>query len=472
MVRTSKLVVSANQSPYKIERENVYCYKKAQNDRIYIPCKYNTLPRKYQKINYPNPLVELKPDQEKVLQEYEELCKSQIQMAKDKLKAQKDLIHISSKTDNKTINEKDDVFSAHKYDDPNDIPFTLDSIAIKDDGVESCICHPVFGHIYTGFGKTYSTIVWAAQKKLPILVFINTDSVRQAWIKSFKDILGMDAYEASGKTLEKRDICVLSIQLAVLHQYSRDIYSHYGTVIVDEADTLCTQLAVNVLLDLSPKYFIGLTATVRRGDGLDKVMDIFWGHRKFWIKRIKEFGEECMMKLNILHTGQIVESVYNKRGNLDWNAMAEMVANIYERNILIRNLCLLHRDSKILILCKRKEHVEILVQLLTEVGENVSTYYGNDNFYYDAHILIATLSKAGRGYDDKQVSAAFDGRRFDVLIMTMTMKNADQAMGRGLRGDKLNLYLLVDDNSTMKNHADDMKKINSKRGAIINEEYI
>ena len=52
------------------------------------------------------------------------------------------------------------------------------------------------------------------------------------------------------------------------------------------------------------------------------------------------------------------------------------------------------------------------------------------------------------------------------------MKNADQAMGRGLRGDKLNLYLLVDDNSTMKNHSDDMKKINSKRGAIINEEYI
>lgn len=433
MVKAQTLIVSSTSSPYQTERESVYCYKSnADKTGVYIPCKYNSKPRTYPVVEYPTPLINLRPDQEKVLNEYEDLCKLQVQMAKDKTNS--------------------------------DVPYTIDPT-----NPNTCVCHPVFGHIYTGFGKTYSTIIWAARKKLPILVFINTDPIRQGWVKSFKEILGIDVYEVSGSTLEKRDVCICSIQLAVKHNYSRDIYSHYGTVICDEADVLCTQLSVNVMLDLAPKYFIGLTATVRRPDGLDKVMDIFWGHRKYWIKRLKEFGEECTMRLHILYTGQNVPSINNKRGNLDWNAMAESIANIYERNVMIRNLCLLHKDSKVLILCKRKEHVQTLVQMLREVGEDVASYYDTDKQYFDAHILVATVSKAGRGYDDKSVSAAFDGRRFDVLIMTMTMRNADQAMGRALRGEKLNLYLCVDDNPTMKNHAEEMRKTNAKRGATIME---
>lgn len=152
--------------------------------------------------------------------------------------------------------------------------------------------------------------------------------------------------------------------------------------------------------------------------------------------------------------------------------MALNVANIDERNISIRNLCLMHMKSKILILCKRKEHVENLSKMMRNTGMDVSTYFDSNKTYYDAHVLIATLSKAGRGYDDAQVSAAFDDRRFDVLIMAMTMKNADQALGRGLRGDYLRCYLLVDENSVMKSHSEKMKNENAKRGANIIEEFI
>jgi superfamily II DNA or RNA helicase len=152
---------------------------------------------------------------------------------------------------------------------------------------------------------------------------------------------------------------------------------------------------------MKPRYFIGLTATVRRNDGLDRVLDIFWGSRKEWIVRLKEFGEECTMDLQILYTPFVIDNIYDRRGTLDWNGMAETVANIDERNILIRNLCLMHCKSKILILCKRKEHVETLSTLMRNTGMDVSTYYEKSKNYYDAHVLIATLSKAGRGYDDK-----------------------------------------------------------------------
>lgn len=509
MVKFTDLVAYAKQSPYKSKSDTVYCYKynsiyslkaklksihspllsafdnvvnsqsifelKYQNiikssgndelisfyndllDKynrkrygIFIPCKYNTTPIVYDTVDYPTPLITLRPDQKKVLEEFEDVCIQQVKLAIDK-------------PNMKEVGDND----VHKYSTSKDIPFTLDPNVPN-----TCICHPIFGNLYTGFGKTWSSIIFAASKKLPIAIICNSDTVRKAWVKSFKEILDIDITVVSGPIIGKHNVCIISSQMMYYHNYSRDEFIHYGTVIVDEADVFCTQNAVNMLLDLTPKYLIGLTATIRRADGLDKVLDIFWGHRKFWIKRFMEFNASHSMNLNICHTGFKVDSILTMKGNLDWNAISETVYNIYERNILIRNLCLLHNNAKILIICKRKEHVKILVTMLKEVGEDVCSYYNTDKSYYDAHILITTLSKAGRGYDDKNVSDAFDGRRFDVLIMTMTVKDADQAMGRALRGNKLNLYLLVDDNSTMKKHAEEMKSINSKRGALIQEEYL
>jgi hypothetical protein len=56
--------------------------------------------------------------------------------------------------------------------------------------------------------------------------------------------------------------------------------------------------------------------------------------------------------------------------------------------------------------------------------------------------------------------------------MAMTIKNADQALGRGLRDKYLRCYLIVDDNTIMKKHATQMKTENAKRGANIIEEYV
>jgi superfamily II DNA or RNA helicase len=152
--------------------------------------------------------------------------------------------------------------------------------------------------------------------------------------------------------------------------------------------------------------------------------------------------------------------------------MVEISTYIEERNIFIRNLCILHSDKKILILCKTKTHVETLFEMMKVAGIDVCIYYDNLKIYYDAHVLIATVSKAGRGYDDKQVSSAYDGRRFDVLIMPTTLRNTDQALGRALRGNWLLCYLMVDDNPTMKKHAMTMKTSSEKKGAKIVEEYI
>lgn len=413
MVKANELVVKGTASQYLTETPTIFCYKKNTNGSTCIPCRFHTKEKTYDSIIFNVPDITLRPEQEKVLEEME--------------------------------NQSDD----------------------------NKICNTIFGNIYTGFGKSAIGSIFAARKQGPILIFCNTDAIRKGWIGTWKDFFGIDIHCASGKVLGKHKVCICSTQLAVQHikEYASDL-KYYKTVICDEADTLCTQSIVNVLLELTPKYLIGLTATVRRNDGLDGVLDIFWGSRTNWIKRLKEFSESCSMILNILYTPFKIDSIFNKKNALDWMAMAQVSSSIEDRNILIRNLCVMHMNKKILILTKIKDHVEILYNKLSSINIDVSTYCGTAKAYYDAHVLIATLSKAGRGYDDKQVSAAFDGRRFDILILCITMRDADQALGRALRGDNLGVYLIVDDNTTMKNHAEEMKKVNSRRGATIVEEYM
>lgn len=412
MVKTSELVVRGKSSPWKTQSPIIYCLKELANGNVHLPCIYMEKRKEYEYVDFPEVKTTTRPEQDLCLQE------------------------LLSKID------------------------------------ESKPCNCIFGHIYTGFGKSRVFLRMAIRFKIPILIICNSDSVRTGWINECEDTLGMTPHIAS-KELGQYPITIASIQMCVKHKYGRSQYNYYGTIIVDEADVYCTQKSVDEILDFYPRYLLGCSATViREGDGLHKVLDIFWGPRSNWVVRLKEFGETCSMRLHILHTPYKIDNIYNVQGKMDWGSMIENITYIKDRNTFIRNLCILHQNKKILILCKTKAHTENLYTILVEVGEDVSIYYDNLRNYYDAHILIATVSKAGRGYDDKQISAAFDGRRFNLLILCNTQKDFTQSLGRGLRGDDLLCYLLVDDNSVMKHHASDFAKSCDKKGAIVVEQYI
>lgn len=407
------LQVTGLYNQYKQSKTIIYCKKPGKNGGDYIPCRFNTIEYKYDKVEFKiNENFKLRPDQKVAYDEMLDKCKE---------------------------------------DKP---------------------CIPIFCHMFTGFGKSKLSIYFSAMKKLPILLIISSDTIRQGWIKSFKDMLGIDPYIASGPILGKHNICILTMQLALRHNFNREDYKHYGTVIVDEADLMCTQNNVNTMLEFSPKYFIGLTATIRRlNDGLDKVLDVFWGHRRLWIRRLKEYDNKCQMNLHILNTGISVPKLTNRKGTIDWTAISEVVSENEDRNIIIRNLCLLHKNSKILILCRWKNHVKILVDMLRDIGEDVSSYYGNNSSYYDSHILISTISKGGRGMDTANVSINHDEREFDVVILTLTSKDCDQQIGRSRSSDTI-VYLLVDNLSTMQKHSRLVSDAYKKRKANIHIEYI
>ena len=443
MLTTAMLESTGVISQYKKgTRNTILCYKKTPEGTISIPCRWRTIPIRFNHVQFPDPKLALRADQQKVIDEFETLVKKQVLVAVEKSKQQ---------------------------DPPTSISYNLDPLY-----PETCICHAIFGHIYTGFGKSITASIYAASKCMPILIICMSDAIRKGWIKTFKDLFGIEPTVASGKNLPHADVCIMTMQTAYSNRYTSADYIHYGTVICDEADTLCTQLCVNQLLELRPKYFIGLTATVKRKDGHSKILNIMWDHPKHWIKRLKEYRDNCSLRIKLIHTGIVIESFNDKNGNLDWTSIAEYLGTLENRNILIRNLCLLHRDKKGLILCKTKSLAKTLYQILISVGEDVSLYFDKNDTYLDARIVISTISKGGRGFDDASIAKLYDGEKFGFIIKTITLGSEsaiDQAHGRA-RGDHTLIYTLVDDNRTMRSHAEKERKLEEKRGAIIEEEYM
>jgi hypothetical protein len=220
MPKASDLTVRGKPSPWKSEPPMIVCVKKNDKGYNHLPCIYASKKREYDPIDFGEMRTTLRPEQQ--------IC--------------------------------------------------LDELMGKIDPEKACNC--IFGHIFTGFGKSRLFLWMAITMRVPILIICNSDSVRTGWINEAEESLGITPHTASGKIIGKHPITIASIQVCVKQKYGREQYSHYGVVICDEADVYCTQKSVNELLDMCPKLFIGCSATVTRdADGLDKVLDIFWGPR-------------------------------------------------------------------------------------------------------------------------------------------------------------------------------------------------
>ena len=335
-------------------------------------------------------------------------------------------------------------------------------------------CTPIMCHLPTGIGKTYLSLRFVMEKRLPVLIFYNRVGIMDGWTKSIMDMFGFMPEYATKDGPGKHAICLCSTQLASRHKWTIDDFSWYGIVICDEVHTMCTQSSVDFMLELKPKYLIGLTATPTKTDGLEKVINVFWGPRSEWIYRAIKYDNSSSFNLYLVHTGIELEdkyhNTYGKKRRMDWMGMCNTLASSERRNLLIRNIILSRRDDKILVACKGKAHVECIYNMLKNIGVDVTTYYSKNTGYIDASVVIITVSKGGTGNDDKNMATQWDGRRFNTLIMCNTCKNSDQLVGR-LRSDHKSIYLLVDVNGTCMSHAESMKSVVHARGGKTEEIY-
>lgn len=326
---------------------------------------------------------------------------------------------------------------------------------------------------YTGFGKTVTAINMASKIKLKTLISVPKTPLLGQWESEVRKFAKNASVEvmvpAKIKTLLRKklgeeadppDFCI--VNSCNIHKIPGTWLAHYGLLVVDEAHLQMTEGSFTNLLKVTPRYIVGVTATPYREDGFDCLFNMFFGEEKVVYQLMRK---HTVYKVR---TGFIPdESKYLKYGphyksKLDWNAILEEQSKNESRNKLIVDIVCKFKDRVFLILVKRVEQGQLLLNTLSAKGEKVTSLLGKQQaFDKQARILIGTNSKIGTG---------FDHPRLDTLLVAADMVSYYiQFIGRVMRRKDTDpvIFDLVDSHRTLKKHFEQRSKVYTRHGGEI-----
>jgi len=310
--------------------------------------------------------------------------------------------------------------------------------------------------MYCGFGKSATSMKIACDIGLKTLIIVNKIILIKQWEEGI-NIFCPSASVQKLTTKSKKDDCDFYIINAQnIEKMGLSFFSDIGTVIVDEAHLIMAETLSRCLQWVHPRYLIGLTATPYRVDGLNLLLDFYFGKYKI-IRTL--FREHIAYKV-LTKFKPTVEKGIN--GRVNWSSVLESQANNIERNELIIKILKHYSKRNFLVLTKRVAQGEYLVKRLIEEGENVTSLFGsNQEYNVTSRILVGTNSKCGTG---------FDHAKMDALLLACDLEQYFvQYLGRVFRTKDVKpiIFDLVDDYSLLSKHFNTRQKIYGELGGEV-----
>jgi superfamily II DNA or RNA helicase len=209
---------------------------------------------------------------------------------------------------------------------------------------------------------------------------------------------------------------------------------------------------------LVPRYLIGLSATPYRPDGLNALFDLYFGTTKI-IRKL--FRKHTVYRVN---TGFKPEVSLNKMGKVDWGSVIESQCSDEKRNEMIIKVIKHFSDRVFLVLCKRVNQANYLLERLEEEGEDVTSLIGKNQVYEQkSRILIGTSGKLGTG---------FDHPRLDSMILASDVEQYFvQYLGRVFRREEVVPFIFdfVDDYALLHKHFRTRNAVYIEHGGMVKD---
>lgn len=313
--------------------------------------------------------------------------------------------------------------------------------------------------MYCGFGKTITSINIACSIKMKTLIIVNKIVLMKQWEESINTFCPFATVQkVTPKSVLNADADFYIINAINTVKMGEEFFSNIGIVIVDEAHLIMAETVSKCLNNVSPRYLIGLTATPYRPDGLDKLLEFYFGVNKI----VRELWREH--KVYKVSTGFVPTVEMANNGRVNWGSVLDSQSKDEDRNNLIVNIILHFSTRTFLVLVKRVEQGVLLQKMLEEHGTSVSSLVGsNQTFDSSARVLVGTCSKVGTGFDHPSL---------DTLLMAADVEEYFiQYLGRCMRtktGVPV-VFDLVDDYSILNKHYNTRKKIYKKHGGKIED---
>ena len=310
--------------------------------------------------------------------------------------------------------------------------------------------------MYCGFGKSSTSMKLACDIGLKTLIIVNKIILIKQWEEGIKTFCPVSSVQKLTTRSKKEDCSFYIINAQNVEKMGKSFFSDIGTVIVDEAHLIMAETLSRCLQWVHPRYLIGLTATPYRTDGLNILLDLYFGKYKI----IKELWREHIAYK--VSTGFKPTVELAKNGRVNWGVVLDSQANNIERNELIIKLLKHHSDRNFLVLTKRVAQGEYLFKRLEEEGEDVTSLFGsNQEYKVSSRILVGTSSKCGTGFDHPKLDA--------LLLAGDVEQYFVQYLGRVFRTKDVKPIIidLVDDYNLLSKHFNTRRKIYQDHGGEV-----
>ncbi len=290
----------------------------------------------------------------------------------------------------------------------------------------------------TGCGKTFMGINIIQKRQQPTLIIVHSKELLNQWTKSIEELLEVESgIIGAGKEIIK------PITVGIINSVRNKaelLRNKFGHIIMDEVHRCPSTMWTETLGRFPAKYYLGLSATVYRNDGLGKAINAFIG------PTIHRVNKEYLHKTGAVLKPKIIriETNFSTPPRTEYSSVVQKMTKDKDRNNLIINTVindLKTYNSPVLIVSDRVNHCEKLTDILESKGYNVSLLLSKlskkdrleaveDIRDGDSQILIATVSLIGEGFDAPNLHALF------LTTPISYIGRIVQTIGRVLRPEK------------------------------------
>ena len=314
--------------------------------------------------------------------------------------------------------------------------------------------------IHTGGGKTVLALKIIAELKKKTLIIVHKEFLLRQWIERIEQFLPtakVGRIQGEKVDVEGKDIVIGMLQSLSMKDYPKSIFTDFGLSIYDECHHVSAEVFSRVLFKVVTKYNLGLSATMKRKDGLTKVIKMFLGEVVF--KKERKNSDHLVVKgINyIVDDEDFNEVLYNWKGQCHYTKMIKKISDYNRRSeFIIKVLDSIikkdkERNLQIMILAHNKSligylHDAIEHRNIASVGYYVGGMKEKDlKISERKRVIIAIYAMAEEGLDIKSLT---------TLIMATPRVDVTQAVGRILRKkhDNAEVYDIIDSHPVFQRH--------------------
>jgi superfamily II DNA or RNA helicase len=276
-------------------------------------------------------------------------------------------------------------------------------------------------HAPTAFGKTVTAIGMIAKRNTNTLILVHSRQLLDQWQERLHSFLPETEIGVirGGKKKPTGIIDVATYQSLINKKDNTvsPIVQDYGHIIVDECHHVSAPRFEMVLNEVRAKYVLGLTATPERQDGHQKIIFMAAGPIRHKVKKPGDEKFEQEIQIHQLYDTPPLQLIRPEERPKITDAYRWIMENEARTQQIVSHVIdSVHKNRHPIVLTERREHADIINNLLKESGIDSIVLRGAmkvaerkrvDEHIHSAQAIVATGKYVGEGFDLPRLDTLF-----------------------------------------------------------------